>query len=183
MKNLMFYATFAVVSVLCVSCEDETVNPDKGLSVSNPGAPVVPVITAQYSIEEIAEMIRLFNISRENNVVPPTELQQKFKTDFPNVYDVEWEFGADIYEVEFEIAYRDYDAYYDRQGVLLMYVTELMLSELPEAVKNAVSARYYGYRIEDIDRINIGTDIFYRIELENGNIELTVSLKPDGTLI
>ncbi|MDR2064187.1 MAG: hypothetical protein LBP85_00525 [Prevotellaceae bacterium] len=96
MKKLICYAIFILASVLCISCEDEAIKPGNSLPI-NLGAEVSPVVSTQYSNEEIAEMVKQFNISHDRNVIPPAELQQKFKADFPNAYDIEWEFGADIY--------------------------------------------------------------------------------------
>ncbi|MDR2125991.1 MAG: PepSY-like domain-containing protein [Prevotellaceae bacterium] len=185
MKKLMFYAMIAVAFILCFSCENETVNPSNSSVATNLGAEVIPAISTQYSNEEIAEMIRLFSISREVDVIPPAELQQKFRTDFPNAYDIEWEFGADIYEVEFEIRYRDYEVYYDRQGVLLMCITEIMLSELPSVVKNAAQAKYPEYSFEDIDKISRGSEVFYKIEMERflSDSEVNLLIKSDGVIL
>jgi hypothetical protein len=98
---------------------------------------------------------------------------------------VEWETDGDIYEVEFEVKFRDYEAYYDVKENLLMYVQEIYHSELPAIVKNAAESKYPKYRFEDIDKIRQGSEVFYKIEMERKSSDLEVKLliKDDGAIL
>jgi hypothetical protein len=142
-----------------------------------------PAMSTQYSIEEIAQMITAYHTTHAHDVVPPASLQQKFQADFPKAYDVEWETTHDIYEVEFDMWFRDLKAFYDAQGNLLMVVEEIRRSDLPAVVKNAAESKYPKYHFEDIDKIQHGTEVFYRIEMERGDMEVKLSVKSDGTVI
>jgi hypothetical protein len=144
---------------------------------------VVPAISTRYSNEEIAKMVEKHKFSHSHDVMPTVELQQKFVSDFPKARDVEWETDGNVYEVEFDVKSRDYKIYYDSQGELLMIVQEIYRSELPAIVKNAAENKYPKYGFEDIDKISRGTDVFYKIELERGNMETTVFLNSDGTVV
>jgi hypothetical protein len=141
-----------------------------------------PAISKEYSNEAIADMIQKYKTSNSHDVIPPVELTIKFKTDFPKAHKAEWEVGGDIYEVEFDIKFRDYTAYYDAKGNLLMVVEEIYRSELPVVVKNAAEAKYPKYRFEDIDKIRRGTEIFYKIEMEHRDAEVKLLIKSDGTI-
>jgi hypothetical protein len=114
--------------------------------------------------------------------MPPSKLATKFKADFPKTSDVEWEVTDSIYEVEFDVRFRDWTAYYDVEGNLLMTVEEIYRSELPAVVKNAAETKYPKYHFEDIDRIRRGTEVFYRIEMELRDTEVELLVQSNGTI-
>jgi hypothetical protein len=142
-----------------------------------------PKISTRYSNEEISQMIKKHKMTAAHDVVPTAELQQKFKADFPRAYDVEWESAEDIYEVEFNIKLRDYTAYYDANGNLLMTIQEIRRSELPAIVQNAAVEKYPKYKFEDIDKIRRGTEVFYKIEMELRDTDVKLLIKSDGVLL
>ena len=142
----------------------------------------VPAISNAYSNDAIAEMLRKYRSSHSRDVTPPARLAATFKSDFPKASDVEWEVAGSIYEVEFDVRFRDWKAYYDDKGNLLMTVEEMYRSELPAIVKNAAKAKYPKYHFEDIDKIRRGTEVFYRIEMEHRDMEIELSVRSDGVI-
>ncbi|MDR2086034.1 MAG: PepSY-like domain-containing protein [Dysgonamonadaceae bacterium] len=140
-------------------------------------------ISTQYSNEEIAQMLKAYKTSYSQDVVPPVALQQKLQTDFPHARDIEWETDGHVYEAEFEVKFRDYEAYYDDKSNLLMVVREIYASELPLVVRNAAESKYPKYHFEDMDKIQRGSEVFYKIEMERGEIEIKLLVKSDGTII
>ena len=142
-----------------------------------------PAISKDYSNEAIATMIQKHKMSDSRDVAPPAALAAKLKADFPKAYQVEWEVANDIYEVEFDIKFRDYAAYYDAKGNLLMVVEEIYRSELPAVVKNAAKTKYPKYNFEDIDKIRRGTEVFYKIEMEYRDTEVKLLIHADGTIV
>jgi hypothetical protein len=142
-----------------------------------------PAISTLYSNEEIAQKIKSHKASHSRDVVSPANLQQKFKVDFPKASDVEWETTGDIYEVEFDVKFRDCKAYYDSDGNLLMTVEEMYRSELPAVVKNAAESKYPKYHFEDIDKIRRGTEVFYKIEMELRDMEVELLIRSDGVIL
>jgi hypothetical protein len=142
----------------------------------------VPAISDAYSNETIVKMIRKYRTSHSRDVAPPAKLAAKFKADFPKASDVEWETDDSIYEVEFDVKFKDWKAYFDAEGNLLMTVEEIYHSELPAVVKNAAEAKYPKYHFEDMDKIRRGTEVFYRIEMELRDMEVELLALPDGTI-
>jgi hypothetical protein len=142
-----------------------------------------PAISTQYSNEEIAQAIKTYKASHSRDVTPPANLQQKFLTDFPKAHSVEWEAANDIYEVEFDVKFRDFKAFYDSKGALMMIVEEIYRSELPAVVRNVAESKYPKYDFEDIDKIQRGTETFYKIEMERGEVEVKLVVKSDGAII
>jgi hypothetical protein len=142
-----------------------------------------PTISTQYSNEEVIQMLKAYMSVPSRDVLPPANLQQKFLADFPKAHDVEWESALDIYEAEFDVTLRDYKAFYDAKGNLLMFVEELNRRELPAVIKNVAESKYPKYSFEDINKIQRGTEVFYKIEMERGEMEVTLLVKSDGTIV
>ena len=142
-----------------------------------------PVISDVYSDEVIREMIREYRQGHSREVAPPEVPAGKFRVDFPGAVDAEWEVAGGVYEVEFEVRLRDWKAFYDAGGRLLMTVEEVRRSELPAAARKAALARYPRFRFEDIDRIRRGTEVFYRVELERREMEVELLVRADGTVM
>jgi hypothetical protein len=143
----------------------------------------VLAISNVYSNETVAKMILKYQTSPARDVTPPAELTAKFKADFSKASDVEWETADNIYEVEFDVQFKDWKAYYDAKGNLLMTVEEIYRSELPVAVKNSAEAKYPEYAFEDIDKIRRGTEVFYKIEMELRDTEVELMLQSNGTIV
>ncbi|MDR2383742.1 MAG: PepSY-like domain-containing protein [Prevotellaceae bacterium] len=143
----------------------------------------VPAISDAYSNDTIAEMIRKYRSSHSHDATPPAKTAVKFRADFPKASDVEWEVADSIYEVEFDVKFRDWKAYYDAEGNLLMTIEEIYRSELPAVVKNAAEAKYPKYHFEDIDKIRRGTEVFYKIEMELRDTEIELLIQADGRII
>jgi hypothetical protein len=139
-----------------------------------------PAISTKYSDEEIAIFIKNYKNSRERDVIPTGVLLKKFQQDFPNAYDVEWETNDEIYEADFDVKFRDFTAYYDKDGNLLMYKQEIRKTELPAVVKTAAEAKYPKYRFEDIKKVVKGTEIFYEIEMEYRDSEVEMLITSEG---
>jgi hypothetical protein len=154
-----------------------------GLFFIQTAAAQQPAISTRYSDEEIIQKIKTYKASHSHDVVPPATLQQKFRADFPKASDVEWETDGGIYEVEFDVRFKDCKAYYDAAGNLLMTVEETYLSELPAVVKNAAEAQYPKYHFEDIEKIRRGTDVFYKIEMEHRDMEVKLLIRPEDGLV
>ncbi|MDR1557306.1 MAG: hypothetical protein LBS88_09810 [Tannerellaceae bacterium] len=142
-------------------------------------------ISDNYSDSEIAQMVTLFRAANARDAFPPSKLQQKFQSDFPKAYDVEWETANELYEVEFEVRYRDIKALYDKSGNLLMVVEEIRSSALPAVVRNAAEAKYPKYNFEDVVKIRRGTEIVYKVEMEKSfsDTEVKLLIKVDGKII
>jgi hypothetical protein len=143
-----------------------------------------PAISNEYSNEEIVRMIKKYKNAHSRDVVPSVTLHQKFQADFPKARDVEWETDGNVYEVEFEVKFRDCKVYYDAKGNLLMHVREIYRSELPAIVKNAAENKYPKYNFEDIEKVRRGTEIFYKIEMEgkSSDSEVKLLIGEDGTI-
>lgn len=169
MKKLILSLSMALTCL--ISCQSISAQPN-------------PAITKKHSNADIERMIDAYRGTAHRDIYPVTNLQQQLTKDFPKSKDIEWETGADIYEVEFEIGWTDYKAYYDNEANLLMYTVDIRESELPAVVKNAATSKYVNYKFDDIKKIVKGTDTFYKVEMEKRNsADIKATFRPDGTFI
>jgi hypothetical protein len=142
-----------------------------------------PAISTKYSDKEIAELVRNYNNSRNRDVSVDGVLMQNFRQNFPNARDIDWETNDEIYEVEFEIRDRDFRAFYDKEGNLLLYKQDIRTSELPSAVKKSATEKHPKYRIDDVDKIVKGTQTFYKMEMELRDHDVTIYVANDGKIL
>jgi hypothetical protein len=143
-----------------------------------------PAISKKYSDEEIIKLIQNYEKSNHRDVMGVDNvLLQRFRRDFANAFSVEWETNDELYEVEFEIKDRDFKAFYDKDGNLLMYKQEIRERELPKTVKKAAKANYAQYRFEDLEKIAKGTQIFYKVEMEYREAEVTMFITDAGEFL
>lgn len=104
--------------------------------------------------------------------------------------------GQTAYEAEYEIDDVDRAIWIGEDGTLLARAVEIRRSELPQAVREAVLARYPGADIEDVDRLTLvpasgdatqTPDVRYDVEIEikqNGReIERDLMITANGTIL
>jgi hypothetical protein len=143
-----------------------------------------PAISTNYSDEQIEMQIQRYHAADSRDVFPLEALSQRLKKDFPAAYDIEWEEAAGIYEAEFEIKRKDYKAYYDAEGNLLMYAFDIRLSEVPTIVTNAAKAKYPKFKLDrDAQKILKGKNTFYQITMERGETEIETTFKSEGGFV
>lgn len=85
-----------------------------------------------------------------------------------------------LYEVEIKHDSHIKDLYFDIDNNWVYTTWDVKKSDLPNVVKDAISEKYSGYRIDDIDFIENVEKSYYKIELEKGDLEQTVYISPNG---
>lgn len=136
-----------------------------------------------YTNAEINLLLQKYHSQHSRDVIPPSAIQQKFNSDFPSALDIDWEVSENIYEVEFEIKRKDYKAFYDDKGNLLMYSQEISKTELPAVIKNIAESKHPKYKFEDIKIIRKGSETFYKIEMEHRDVEVKFVLTENGSTV
>lgn len=143
-------------------------------------------VTSEYSSGQINELYKSHKMYNPQNTYPPQNLTDAFIKDFLNARDIDWEKSDVLYEVEFEIGRlpsRDYEAYYDMKGNLVMYKQEISIRDLPAVVKNGALGKYPNSKIEDATKIVKGKETFYKVELEKGDFEVKIVLNTEGVIV
>lgn len=147
-----------------------------------------PTISTKYSDSEIATLIQNYKSTPDRDVKVDGALLKKFQADFPKAKFVEWETNDEVYEADFEIGTifntHDIEAYYDKNGELLMYEAEISVSDLPANVKETAQKQHPNYRFDDdIEKIVKGKQTYYKIEMEHRDNEVTIYIGSDGKVI
>ena len=84
------------------------------------------------------------------------------------------------YEVEIKHDSYIKDVYFDKDDNWAYTTWDLKASNLPAVVKDAISERYPGYRIDDVDFVERIDKSYYKVELEKGELEQTIYISKDG---
>ena len=160
--------------------EDDSVKP------GNDAGSTTPEIGGNLSDDEVDALIAAYYSGYDTDVPTsqvPTVISGNFKNVFSNARDIDWETSANIYKVDFEINNVDYEAWYNQDGTLLAYKFDITRASLPASVKNAISSKFAGYKIDDAEKVIKNNSNGYLVELENRNVEEDAYFGEDGTYI
>ncbi|MDR1006847.1 MAG: PepSY-like domain-containing protein [Bacteroidales bacterium] len=202
MNKLISLTTLVLAAMFFVACESDAVDTannsqQPSTAIENNGGATVPSkdmgdyhapsTSSQYTDQEVMDLILRFEQERYDILTSsvPAVVIQGLNAAFPNATQVEWEYGGGIYEVEFEIDRREYEAYFDEQGNLMMYKVDMNYSEIPQVVKDAIYANYQGYNIDDVNMVVLpGGAKYYEVDIEDRNDrELAVIINEAGQIV
>ena len=117
----------------------------------------------------------------------PETVKSAFDAKFPAVARVEWEKKSVYYVAEFYENGVEMQAWFDTDAVWSMTETDLRtdLNVLPGLVQNAFqTGTYADWRVDDIDKYERPSGIFYLIEIEKtGQSDRDLFYGEDGTLL
>lgn len=112
----------------------------------------------------------------------PAAVKSAFQKAYPKATDVEWELKNSNYEVEFDIARADYKALYTPTGKTIFVEKDMSVRQLPAAIAKSIKSKYPKGRIDDVDQINTGGKVTYKIDIE-GTPDVNVWYAADGRFI
>ena len=120
---------------------------------------------------------------------PSKDVRSEFAKMYPDAWDVEWErYGDGGWVVSFETGKRpdgtDRKAYYDKNGNWIQTITDVLLADVPQSIKNYLQESEYGQaQFEDNDAEYFETqsnDDFYRFDLVMGGRDIEVDVNSNG---
>jgi uncharacterized membrane protein YkoI len=114
------------------------------------------------------------------------EAFQQAYTQAQNIkYEADKRDGKLVYEVEFNLRGKKWEAAYTPDGRLIETEEDIAVSELPPVVAQAVKAAYAHAKIEEVERVmnSDGTLTAYEIEIEDGKNELILLMDPNGKIL
>lgn len=85
-----------------------------------------------------------------------------------------------LYEVEIKHDSHIKDIYFDTEDNWIYTTWDVKVSNLPTAVRDAISAKYPGYRIDDADFIESVEKSYYKVDIEKGELEQTIFVSKNG---
>lgn len=98
----------------------------------------------------------------------PSVVKNALMTKYPDATDIEWEYKRQLYEVEFEVANTDYEAWIDSTGTLLKVEKDIAANEVPALVRKKIEEQFKNQTIDDAEEIIVQGKTYYRVELEGG---------------
>ncbi len=115
----------------------------------------------------------------------PAVVVTAFQQQYPKATDVEWEKKGVNYEVEFEVgvADKDHTMLMDPSGKIISHTQEIDKSELPTALLNALSKEFPDYKTDDVEKIETGGIVTYRMEVKKKTEEWKVVFDENGKLL
>lgn len=141
--------------------------------------------------------------------IPYNALPQAVKMSFENSEYASWKrddidklerTGVEtVFVIEVEKQNQEVDLYYSADGTLIKSIVdtdddnnehwystswEIRQNELPEAVNNTLNNQYGEYRFDEAEYIEKADgSIYYRIELEKGDVDKVVNIGENGTVL
>lgn len=96
----------------------------------------------------------------------PSVVLNALEKRFQDCINQDWELKGANYEVEFDYKQHDCEALLDKSGNLLRFKTDLNEDELPGKIISAINRSFPGYRIADVERIEINGEVYYKCEVK-----------------
>lgn len=116
-----------------------------------------------------------------NNI--PTTITEQLKAMYPDM-TAHWEMERGQYKAEFIKDGKDYDVFFQQDGTWVMTVVDLVYSDLPQAVKDYLTANYSDYRVDDVDWVEKPDTRYYHVELEKkGVADVHLNITAEGQVV
>lgn len=119
---------------------------------------------------------------------PDKDVRNEFDKMYPDAFDIEWEWEGTYWDVSFETGSRpngtEHEAWYDKSGNWLRTTTEMLITDVPQQIKDILAADpTYGtapYADIDADFIETPSGNFYRFDLRVNGVVVEVDVNVNG---
>lgn len=121
----------------------------------------------------------------QNKKSAPAAVQAAFKAKFTNVQKAKWDMEDDNeWEAEFKMNDQEMSANFKSDGSWLETETEIKTASLPQAVKDAITANFAGYEMEEASLVETPEmAAAYEVELEKGETTIEALFSAEGKLL
>jgi hypothetical protein len=122
------------------------------------------------------------NLSQEN---VPALVVNALQQQFPKAVNVEWERKNDQYEAEFKngLGGFEHKIMFDAMGKIAYHKQDLAEKDLPAALKNSLAKELPGFHLHDIEKIESGKVVTYKLEAQKGKEEWNLTLDAAGKIL
>lgn len=132
--------------------------------------------------------LAMISCERYDDGRPVKDVRNEFNRMYPGAFDVEWDWNGTHWEVSFETGARpngtEHEAWYDRDGSWLGTKIEMLITAVPQQIKDSLAADpTYGtapYADNDVEYIETPDGNFYRFDLRVNSVVVEVDVKPNG---
>ena len=114
----------------------------------------------------------------------PSAVREAFYTRYPKAIRVKWEMEGTFYEVEFINDNFKHESLFKTDGTWVRTEIDLTpnTAQLSSAILSHISTNYPGWRIDDVDLIQVPDDEYFEIELEKaGQPDIILLIRRDGS--
>jgi hypothetical protein len=112
----------------------------------------------------------------------PAAVKAAFSKAYPKARDVDWKVEGSNYKADFDLAKTDHKAVYTATGKTISFEKDIPVTQLPSVIVKNIKTKYPQGRIDDVDWINTGGKITYKIDIE-GTPDVNVWYGADGKFI
>jgi hypothetical protein len=112
----------------------------------------------------------------------PANVQTALKNAYPEAKDIEWKLKDGIYKASFEINGTEHFAGITNAGEVKVKGSEIPADQLPSSISSAIKSSYAKWKIDDVFKVEEGTNISYLVELD-GSPDKHVHYSADGKLV
>lgn len=113
----------------------------------------------------------------------PAQVLNSFNEKYPGI-SVQWEKDVNSYKAEFRLNGKDADAWFSTNGDWVRTEVDILKTDLPQVVVDAVQKAYEGYVIDDADWIETPSQNYYDVDIEKGgSADIHVHVTTDGTIL
>ncbi|WP_423819723.1 PepSY-like domain-containing protein [Salinimicrobium sp. TIG7-5_MAKvit] len=131
-------------------------------------------------------LLSIFLLSCDNDDYPyakvPSVVRNAFWTQYPDATDAKFIQLDENYEVEFEIDEEDGSAVISPSGNIVKEKREIEWNDLPAEVQETLRKTYGQKKIEDPERVRIGEEIHYQVEVSRFFIDDEIVLTAAGKI-
>jgi hypothetical protein len=115
----------------------------------------------------------------------PATVINAFKAKFPGATKIKWEIAeAKDYEAEFKLDGVEYSANFAQDGTWLETETEMEVSQLPQAVSQAITKDFAGFKIEEAEKTETSDHkTYYEVEISKDKETLEVQISTTGAIM
>jgi len=126
-----------------------------------------------------------FSSCKSDGYIPPQNVVNAFKAQYPSAKRVEWEVKNTYQVAEFYVGSTEFEAWFDNDGKWIMTESDIKYNSLPVVIRNSFeSGEYAKWKVEDIDKLErAGMETLYIIEVELGEQEIDLHYLENGTLV
>lgn len=119
---------------------------------------------------------------------PQKDVRNEFSKMYPDAFDVEWDWEGTYWDVSFRTGSRpngtEHEAWYDKTGNWIRTKTEIMLSSVPQQIRDFLAADSdYGtapFADNDAEYIETPSGNFYRFDLRLNGVVVEVDVNVNG---
>jgi len=118
---------------------------------------------------------------KQKNV--PSIVVNALQLKFPKATEADWELVRGNYKARFEMDDIDHEVWLDYSGRLKKHMRDFDENDLPKAVKSAIQKSFGGFEVHNVERMEEGKKVHYKMKLEKSPSSFQVVFDEEGRIV